>query len=274
MADMSQTLLCGFFTSNGKTATIKFPCGVEWLSIKNLTVAAANQTTAVPVEWFWQSGMPNAAGWSYWKSNAANAANLSQYNLTNGFTYVDSSLQVPGNAVAVTSTSTANPFVVATGSTAGLSIGSVVRLSSVAGIQYVNGFDFEIGAITSNTNFTPAAAFGGLVGGVFVAGGAGFYRVVPFNPIYYPSNRTVINITQATSAVVTVSVTHKYVVGQVVSFRVQAPFGMVQMDQLFGTITAVTQFTFTVNIDTTGFTAFTWKNSCDCCNISGSSTSW
>lgn len=247
----------GMFTSNGHAATINLYSGVDWLKIINLTNSAANQTTAVPVAWYWQNGMPAAAGISYWKSNAANAANLQQYNLTNGFTLVDTSLAIPGNPVAVMSTTNANPFVVDTGTTTGLVVGSVVRLSSVAGQPNVNGFDFSVGAVSAGVSFTAAATFANAPGG---AGGAGFYRIIPYNPLYYPSRRTIANITQAANAVVTTTVAHTYKVGQQVTFRVNADFGMTQINYLVGNITAVTTYTFTTDINSTAFSAFVWAN--------------
>lgn len=253
MAD--SIILQGKFTSNGGPATINLVSSVDWLRVYNITNATANQTTVVPVEWYWQRGFPQAAGWKYLKSNAANAANLSQYVTTGGFSLVDSTGTALGNPVAVTSTTNANPFVVNTGSTTGLSNGSVVRLSSVANQSNVNAFDFSIANLVANTSFTPAVTFANAPGG---AGGAGFYRIVNYGSIYYPSSRTIANITQAASAVVTVTVPHKYVVGQVVAFRIGTDFGMSQLNGLSGAITAVTEYTFTVNIDTTGFTAFVW----------------
>src|ERR1700748_1497078 len=74
----------GRFTSTGAAKTLNIRSDVDWMSVKNITVAAANQTTAVGVEYFWQRGFPAGAMWEYKKSNAAAAANLSVYATSGG----------------------------------------------------------------------------------------------------------------------------------------------------------------------------------------------
>lgn len=61
-------------------------------------------------------------------------------------------------------------------------------------------------------------------------------------------------ITKAASAVVTVG-THTYAIGDVVEFSGVA--GMTQINSLTGTITATSSTTITVNINSTGFSAYT-----------------
>ena len=251
---MSQTQAQGYFTSNGKTTTIQLASGFDWLQIWNITNSTANQTAAVPVGWYWQQGFPAGAGISYWKSNAADAANLQQYTTTNGFTLINGYGPQFSVASAITSSSNAATPVYTVASTTGIAVGSVVRIYGTTQMS-VNGYDVQVGAFTPSTSFTSAVAFSTAL----PASTGGFYQIVnPLDP-WYPASRTIVNITQAASAVVTTSVQHNYVVGQSVSFRLSdSTFGMVQINGLSGSITAVTQFTFTVNIDTTAFTAFTW----------------
>ena len=58
-----------------------------------------------------------------------------------------------GNPVATTASTNATRPVVSTASTAGVSVGTVVRLSQTAQTD-VNGIDMVVGAVTANTNFT------------------------------------------------------------------------------------------------------------------------
>src|SRR5690606_30964450 len=78
-------------------------------------------------------------------------------------------------------------------------------------------------------------------------------RKVNYQPIYYPRRRFITAITKASSAVVTLSVTHGLTVGQRVVFNVPAAFGMTEINSLRGQITAIntTTNTVTVNIDST-----------------------
>ena len=77
-------------------------------------------------------------------------------------------------------------------------------------------------------------------------------------------------ISQATAAVVTTSENHNYVVGQLVHFSVPSSFGMSQINQLTGQITAVGATNspgtglfnqFTVNINSSAFTPFAFPAS-------------
>lgn len=65
-------------------------------------------------------------------------------------------------------------------------------------------------------------------------------------------------ISNATKAIVTVSTTNSYVVGQLLYFSVPFTYGMFQINELTGQILAVdvTNLIFTVNINTTQFDVF------------------
>ncbi len=250
----------GFFTSTGAAVNISLRSGIDWMRVYNTTIAAASQTTAVGVEYFWQVGFPAGAQWEYLKSNAAAAANLSQYLTSGGFTYIDTSVNFFGVVNAtVTAVSTATIPVVTNTGTNGLSAGAIVRLLNVAGAPQLGGIDFTVGNNTLSTTTFSLDYMAQLT----VAGTTGSWMAVNFDPLYYPRRRYITKITQATQAVVTMSVTHGYQVGQLVRMSVPAAFGMVQMDGLQATIvaintTATTGNTITLNINSSAFTAFAY----------------
>ena len=79
-------------------------------------------------------------------------------------------------------------------------------------------------------------------------------------------------MTQASSAVITTSFNHNFVVGQEVGFTIPSAWGMTQLDSAVylqssngipqqAYVTAVTANTLTVNINSTGFTAFAYPTS-------------
>lgn len=247
----------GRFTSAGTAQTLQIRSDVDWVKVYNTTVAAANQTTAVGVSYLWLRGFPAGAQWEHLKSNAANAANLDQYLTSGGFTLIDSSVQTPGvlNATITAVSNAAIPVVTNSG-TNGLNAGDVVRLIDVTGAQQLGGMDFTVGYNTLSTTTFSLDYMAQIV-----AGTTGSWRKINFDPIFYPRRRFITKITQASSAVVTMSVTHGYKVGQAVRFVVPAAYGMVEMDGLLGTITAINTTTtsgntITVNIDSSAFTAF------------------
>ncbi len=247
----------GRFTSTGASVTLPIRSEVDWMMVYNITQAAASQTTAVGVKYYWQNGFPAGAKWTTFKSNAADAANLEQYITSNGFTLVDSSVQTPGvlNSTITAISNASIPVVTNTG-TNGLTAGAIVRLFNVAGAQQLGGIDFTVGYNTlSTTTFSLDYMT------QIVAGTTGSWRLIPYDPIFYPRRRYITNITQAAQAVVTLSVTHGYQVGQSVRVVVPAACGMVEINNLEGTIVAINTNTssgntITLNINSTGFTAF------------------
>ena len=247
----------GAFTSSGSNVFIGLDSGIDWITVHNLTQGSTNQTTAVGVKYFWQKEMGNGTTWVTYKSNATNAANLEQYIVNGGVTYYDTSIQTPSALNStITAISNATPPVVTNTGNNGLVPGSVVRLINVAGGQQLGGFDFTVGF-----NTLSATTFSLDYMSTIVAATTGSWRVIPFNPIFYPVNRFITKITQASQAVVTLSVTHGYQVGQVVRMVVPAEYGMVEMDGLEATITAInttatTGNTITLDINSSSFTPF------------------
>ena len=80
-------------------------------------------------------------------------------------------------------------------------------------------------------------------------------------PVYQPAMRVIANITNASPAVVTTTINHQYLTGTIVRLIVPKGFGMVQANQLVGTILVLTPTTFAIDINTTNFDAFTLPSS-------------
>lgn len=263
----------GTFVSNGKNITIPLESGVDWMKVYNYSIASANQVAATAVSFYWQRGFPANSAWVHYKSNAANAANLDAIVTTGGFTYVDTSAFGPGviysadslpNPLDITGISNAAiPVVTVANNFPTLPAGSVVRMFDVTGALQLCGMDFTVGlnTLTANTfslDYCPQVAA--------AAGADGAWTVISYGPSYwYPPYRYITNITNAAQAVVTLSVTHNYQVGQSVRFQVRSAYGMTEIDGLLGDIVAVNAAanTITVDINTTGFSAFTFPVTAD-----------
>jgi hypothetical protein len=251
----------GRFTSDGTNKTLQIRSDLDWMNVYNFTQAATQQATGRGVQFYWQRGFAADTGLEYKKTNSTDALNLVTL-ASGGFTLIDSSVQTPGalnnGSTGVSAISNASIPVATVGSTAGMAAGSVVRIINVAGAQQLGGFDFTVGYNTFG-----ATTFSLDYMSQIVAGTTGSFRVIPFDPIFYPRRRFITKITKAASAVVTLSVTHGYKVGQLVRFVVPAAYGMVEMNGLQGTITAINTTTtsgntITVNIDSSAFTTFAW----------------
>lgn len=267
----------GTFTSTGTAKILQIRQDVDWMYVYNTTIAAANQTTAIGVKYYWQRGFAQGAMWAMFKSNAAAAANLDQFLTTGGFTLVNNTLNVPGPSIDLSAISNATPPVVSTADTSGLSNGDIVRIFNTTGAQQLGGLDFTIGAISTNTSFTLAYMR------AIVAATDGTFRRIPYDPYFYPPTRLITKIVKGSSAspalsdsvaVVTLSVTHAFTVGQVIRFIIptvtSAAYGMTQLNNVQATIVAINQpdansvtNTITVDVDVSSFGTFAWPLTAD-----------
>lgn len=258
----------GSFTQ-GATATdqvIAIPSGVDWMYTYNKTAIDAG-TASKGVKFYWQRGFPAAYAVEY-QTNGAGNATFVRSQTTGGFTLYDPSGQTSGAlpllsaSVAATAITNVTQPVVSTATTTGLvADSSIVRLSLQSGdtalANAVCGIDFSVNAVNAGVSFTiPTDALANTVG---LTTGTLHYRIVNYNPLFYPRRRNIINISKAASAVVTTSIPHGMTVGQLVRFSIPAVSGMTQLDGQTGTVTSVTSTTiFVVNIDTSAYSTFTF----------------
>lgn len=246
----------GSFVSNGSARLLPIRSDVDWMRVINYTEAAATAANH-GFQYYWQRGMAQGTGLAYYHPAADHTVAVNALAANTGFYLYDTSVNAPLAAVVTTGSTNANPPVVTTATTTNLVANqTMVRLSGIAAAPTLCGVDFTVTAVNAGVSFTLPT----LANGVAV-GGAGLYRIIPFNPLFYPRNRTVCNITQAVNPTVTTTVAHGLTVGQAVRFVVPAVCGMTQLNELSYTATVLTTptfNTFTMDIDTTGFTAFAW----------------
>lgn len=73
---------------------------------------------------------------------------------------------------------------------------------------------------------------------------------------FTPRWRYITDITNSQYCVITTSIDHDYTNGQIVSFRVSKPYGMVQINELSAKVLSHTNDTITVDIDSSNFDHF------------------
>lgn len=259
----------GRFTSTGMATTIVLPAGVDWMWIKNIT-QSYEAGGGQGVEFYWQLGMTQGRGTIYTKTTTTNALAVAQIAANAGFYLVNSSVNIPGPSLSLTGITGDFPPVVNTANTASLNNGDTVRIFSTVGALQLAGLDFTIDDISAGVSFQLAY----MLSIANANPGAGTFRRIPYNPLYYPPVRLITNISQDTQAIVTLSVNHTFTVGQ--SVRLIVPtvtataFGMTELNGVEATIVAINQadhngFTNTITIDqdTTGFTIFAFPLTTD-----------
>lgn len=82
---------------------------------------------------------------------------------------------------------------------------------------------------------------------------------------FYPRWKYISGITNAQQAVITFTEDHDFTDGEIVSFRVTKPYGMVEMNDRQAKVLSHTADTITVNIDTLNFNSYIYP-------VSGSNT--
>lgn len=196
---------------------INIPSAADFMWVKNFTQAGINGAGNTGINFYWQRGMAAGSGMVEYKT-AAGVAQLSQDTYVSaGFTLLDSSNQVPGASNALTAITAANPPVVTTAATLP-AVGSIVRIINPNNQAQIGGMDFTVTAAGGGT-FT----IGNMSLVNSVASTAGFWRQLPFDPIFYPRRRFITWIRSAVQAVIYLSVTHQFAVGQLV--RLSFPGG-------------------------------------------------
>jgi hypothetical protein len=267
---MAFTIIAGgTFTSTGAGVKIKLPSSADYFTTTNMTQLplAPNPGVVVRAEWygskfgFGQSAANDGIRWK--KTNSTNAINIDTFGTataSNGFTYVTSAPVVEAQAAnAITAITNASPAVVSQTNT--YSNDDIIQFYGTTGMLQISGMNFQI----SSASGSEYSLIGLRAAGFTAAATAGFTRRISKFAAVDPQFLYVTEITKATQAVVRTSVdpTQYYVVGMKVHFSVPASFGMTQINQMTGTITAMSaaNYTMTVDIDSTAFTTFAFPTS-------------
>lgn len=246
----------GSFTSTGALKVINVPTGVDFIEVTNLTIATT-PASGTGFKFEWQRGMSAGAAIQYTATTTTGAMQIAPIT-SGGFTLTPTSgSPIPGAQLSGTAVSTATPPIVSSANTGSLANGNLVQIYNVAGAPQFNGYVFSVDTVVANTSFrlpfAPTLA---------VAGTTLNYRILSGAPAYYPQNLLVTAITSSgVNSLVTFATAFTGTpVGQELVFNVSAPFGMIQMNGLRGTILAFNATTnvATVNIDSSGFSAFTF----------------
>lgn len=256
-------ILQGRFTSDGTPHFIPLRGGVDWIEVFNSTTAAAGAAVGTGYQFLWQSGMPQGQGFAY--SNPA-VPIMAQLAAGTGFFFQDRSVITNTRSPnVITNISNANPPRV-TSANHGLITGDIVRLVQTVGALQIDGIDFRVTRIDAN-NFD-LTWMSPIVTAAAPGPNARFFKISN-EAIFQPRQRIITSITQALQAVVKFAAPHNFTVGQEIRFKVPVvtavAYGMTQINNLIGTVLAIdlVNNTVTVDIDTTGFTAFAFPLNAD-----------
>jgi len=267
-------IIRGNFTSTGVAKFLSLPMVPDTIEVWNETKYATT-TNHIGI-----SGMgfaESAAGTGY--ITASNGtANVGVIVTSGGFSFISAGTYQYGPTFTITGI-VASTGVVTTSAPHGYSVGDTVLLYGTTGMLQIAGTTTTITAVGSTTTFT----IGNIPTAGFAANAtAGFVKKVLYPDLYVPFGNIITGITTGTTTTISTSVNHSFVVGQEVFFVIpQTTFvnttpvwGTTQLDSLsVVTTTGVPQQayivsitnanTFVVNVNSTGFGAFTYPTSAE-----------
>jgi hypothetical protein len=229
----------------------------DYIRLVNRTAwGDANRQAAVNIIHEWYRDMAQGTALPTAMVNGTFILSANTQLLTDGISCYDTVNPPTYAALATTAITAANPAVCTMANTGTIALGDTVRIYGATGMQQISGMDFNVVAITPNVSISLSLNAAGY------AAPATAGQVVKIIPnMMYPRWRWIASITQAANAVVMFTHLHDYSVGERVSFRVPAQFGMTQLNNVSATVVAVGAFTITINTDTSLFTAFAFPTS-------------
>tara|TARA_R110002126_G_scaffold51939_1_gene141832 strand:+ start:5422 stop:6414 length:993 start_codon:yes stop_codon:yes gene_type:complete len=248
----------GSFTSAAALAfhDVVLPHGAPDKFVLRNRTAWGDDAAETSVESYRQKGMAEEAFQSM--DQAVTTGILStEAGTTNGFRFFDTANPPTFAALAQTNISLANPGVVTMADTGSIQVGSVVRLDNTTAQLQTSGYEIEVTAVTTNTNITLNLDTQNFA----AVGTAGNVRLIVPGRMF-PRNRYIVplagavGITQAANAVVSMSVAHDFSVGEKVTLRVPSAYGMLEANNKSAIVTAVGTYTVTLDLDSSGFSAF------------------
>lgn len=247
----------GSFTSDASVSkqVVQVSDRPDLIWVRNRT-AWGDDAAETSVESWWRYGMAQGAAQTT-DQTVTTGALSSEAVTVNGFRVYNTSNPPTFAALATTAITAANPAVLTMADTGSIQVGDVVRLDNTTAMLQIASYDFEVTAVTTNTSIT--INFDGQ--NEAAAGTAGNARLI-IPPDNYPRWRYIVplagaaGISQAANAIVSTSVAHDFTVGEEVSLRVPSAFGMSEANNQKATVTAVGTYTVTLDLDTSGYTAF------------------
>lgn len=249
------------FISDGNDKYIEVPADTVKIEVLNKTAFEQN-TADLSAMFIWYQGYNSGESTVVKKLGNQTLDPLTAANLATGGIVVENDVnRALAAGTTVTNISTAAKV---TSASHGLQTGDVARLSSITGAKQLEGIDFYV--TRDDANNVTLTYFNSGAGAIVAAASPGASALIKKVNTEYPfkPKRTYIaGISKAAQAVVTVTEAHGYVVGQQVLMRVPAKYGMTQMDSQIGTIQAKTASTFTLDIDSSAFTAFSFPVTAD-----------
>lgn len=239
--------------ANGAGSYIAVPAMESWIYLPTMANGSYRQTSQIVA-------LTSAA------SLQANAGT------TNGFTFINSSNPPTFATLPITSTINHTTFVVGMTNTGSIAVGDTVRIINPTAMLQAGGITAQVTAVSTNTSITLGYIATAVSNGAnFVADATGGSILKYYPNQFYPKELQVMHITQATQAKVYFARPNNFTPGEIVDFNIPTTYGMIQLSFLtkepggapraLSVTNTATESSITLDVDTTGFTAFAYPTS-------------
>jgi hypothetical protein len=276
MAEYSR-LAKGNFTATGTTAVINLPFTPDYVELWNYTNIKTAATHSMVRAW-WDNKLLDGSNNSTMIELYSGSSTSTVYDIISNTSsnlginaFSAGQLLQFGPSQQIVSATAANPAVfTVTGH--GYQVGDTVLLeglfqTSTTGMPQMAGIPFTISAVTTNTFTVKWNASGSNYTALSASPVGSTVKKILFPNLYFPGTTFISALTLAATTTVVTTSSHQYQVGQEVAFRIPSTWGPTGLNSLpntvvpgspiYGYVTSVTdQWTFVVNINSTGFTAF------------------
>ncbi len=257
------------------TGGVTYPGATGWGGVQNAGPPTTYSAIAnISSEWF--SNFP--AGYYIQTGQAASAIGAAALyptqGITNGFTFIDPSNPPTFSKNTTVSAIDKTTWVVSMTDThtQNLQVGDTVRVINPTGMLQAGGITAQITAVTLDTSITLGYIATAVTNGAnFTANATGGTILKYYPQQFYPRELQVMEITQATQAKVYFARPNNFTPGEIVDFNIPSTYGMTQLNfltsapqgapRVLAVTNTTTESSITLNVDTTGFTAFSYPTS-------------
>lgn len=265
----------GSFTSTGVAKYINLPFVPDYVEIINQTAAVTPANHGVPFAW-WDANM--GQGTAVIDVFNATPVLLTDSVSSNGFSTFSAGLALQyGSVKTIIGATAANPIVFNV-TAHGYAVGDIVVFenlfqSTTTGMPQICGMPFRISAVGDADHFSivwpgTGSNYTALSGTPVINGRNATVKKVLYPFLYAPGVSFIEAITTGSTTSIVTTTPHNLVVGQEVAFRIPTLWGTTQLNSLpnsslpgspiYGYVVTVTDAqTVVVNINSTGYTAFT-----------------
>lgn len=246
----------------------------DYFMVRDITNWGSASTAVSQMEsWIYPNSM--AAG-SYEGLGMISAAAGSNYTYgragtSNGFTFIDPS-NPPTFAALTGTTINHTTFVVSMANTGSIAVGDTVRIINPVGMLQAGGITAQVTAVSVNTSITLGYIATAVTAGESFTADATACSILKYIPgQFYPRERQIMYISQATQAKVYFARPNDFTPGEIVDFNIPSTYGMTQLSfrtslpggapRVLVVTNTATESSITLDVDSSGFTAFSYPTS-------------